>query len=83
MKVGQVGRSFESASEYRDYQRQNPDCAVVDADSTEWRKHVDTAREKAERTAKRRGYRDLADQREKRGLEQRKERGEVDAKVFV
>ena len=83
LKVSHVGRSFESASEYRDYQRNNPDCAILEANSTEWRKHVDVAREKAEKTAKRRGYRDLADQREKRGLERKKQRGEVDAKVFV
>jgi len=83
LKVSHVGRSFESASEYRDYKRNNPDCAILEANSTEWRKHVDVAREKAEKTAKRRGYRDLADQREKRGLERKKQRGEVDAKVFV
>jgi len=83
LKISQVGRSFESASEYRDYQRQNPDCAIIDAGSSEWRKHVDTAREKAEKTAKRRGYRDLNDQHQKRGLERRKERGEVDVKVYV
>tara|TARA_Y100001972_G_C7641605_1_gene322396 strand:+ start:530 stop:943 length:414 start_codon:yes stop_codon:yes gene_type:complete len=83
LKISHVGRSFESASEYRDYQRNNPDCAILEANSTEWRKHVDVAREKAEKTAKRRGYRDLADQREKRGLERKKQRGEVDAKVFV
>ena len=57
LKISHVGRSFESASEYRDYQRNNPDCAILEAN--------------------------LADQREKRGLERKKQRGEVDAKVFV
>ena len=35
--VDQVGRSFESTSEFNEYQRKNPDSAVVSADSTHWR----------------------------------------------
>lgn len=83
LRIGQVGRSFESSSELREYKKKNPNSEIIDAGSSEWRSHVDRAREKAEATAVRRGYRDLAQQKEKRGQEKRKERGEVDRKVFV
>lgn len=83
LKVSQIGRTFESASELREYKKQNPGWDMMSADSTSWRKHVDTAREKAEKTAKRRGYRDLAQQHEQRRAEKAKKRGEIDNKVFV
>ena len=83
LKVDQIGRSFESASELREYKKQNPGWDMMSADSTSWRSHVDDCRERAERMAKRRGYRDLAQQKEKRKVEKAKQRGEIDNKVFV
>ena len=83
LKVKQIGREFTSNSEYKQYQRENPDSAILSAGSSEWRNHVDRAREKAEKTARRRGYRDLAQQHERRRAEKAKERGLVDKKVFV
>jgi putative FmdB family regulatory protein len=83
LRVKQVGREFTSNSEYKQYQRANPDCAIISAGSSEWQKHRDSAREKAERMAKKRGYRDLAQQHERRRVEKAKEKGLVDKKVFV
>jgi putative FmdB family regulatory protein len=83
LRIGQVGRSFESSSELREYKKKNPNSAIIDADSSEWRAHVDRAREKAEATAVRRGYRDLAQQKEKRRQDRQRKRGKVDRKVFV
>jgi putative FmdB family regulatory protein len=83
LRIEQIGRSFESASEVREYKKQNPGWEIESADSASWRKHVDDTRERAERVAKRRGYRDLAQQHEKRKKEKAKQRGEIDNKVFV
>ena len=74
--VAQVGRSFESGAEWRDYQRKNPD-------STAWRKHRDKAAEKAEATARKMGYRDLADKKTKRRKEKDKRSGKVDKQIYV
>ena len=83
LKVSQIGREFTSNSEYKQYQRENPDCAILSAGSTEWQNHVDMAREKAEKTARRKGYRDLAQQHEKRRHEKARKAGKIDGKVFV
>mgnify|MGYP003627987410 CR=1 FL=1 len=83
LRVAQIGRSFESASEVREYKKQNPGWEMESASSDSWRSHVDNTRERAERMAKKRGYRDLAQQHEKRKKEKAKRRGEIDNKVFV
>ena len=74
--VAQVGRSFESGAEWRDYQRKT-------SDSTAWRKHRDKAAEKAEATARKMGYRDLADKKTKRRKEKDKRSGKVDKQIYV
>tara|TARA_R110002020_G_scaffold70930_14_gene183725 strand:- start:399 stop:815 length:417 start_codon:yes stop_codon:yes gene_type:complete len=81
--VAQVGRSFESGAEWRDYQRKNPDCEILSSDSTAWRKHRDKAAEKAEATARKMGYRDLADKKTKRRKEKDKRSGKVDKQIYV
>lgn len=81
--VKQVGRTFESSSEWRDYQRANPDCQIVSADSQQWRKHRDLVVEKAEAKAKKAGYRDLADKKDRRKKEKAKLAGKVDKQIYV
>lgn len=83
LKVHQVGREFTSNAEFKQYQRDNPGCEILSADSAAWRKHTDMVREKAEATAKRRGYRDLEQQRAERKVEKAKQDGRLDKKVFV
>jgi len=81
--VGQVGRTFESGSEWREYQRNNPDCQILSSDSTAWRKHRDMAAEKAESRARKAGYRDLEDKKTRRRKEKDKLAGRVDKKIYV
>ena len=81
--VKQVGKSFESGAEWREYQRKNPDCQIVSADSAQWRKHRDLAAEKAERRARMGGYRDLEDKKKRRKKEKDKRAGKVDKKIYV
>jgi len=81
--VGQVGRTFESGKDWRDYQRNNPDCRIVSAGSTEWRKHRDAVAEKADARAKKAGYRDFADKKARRKKENAKRAGKVDKKIYV
>ena len=83
LRVDHIGRTFTSNAEFRQYQRENSDCAILSADSTEWRNHVDRAREKAEKTAKKKGYRDLAQQHEHSRKKLKKQQGAVDKKIFV
>jgi len=81
--VGQVGRTFESGKDWREYQRNNPDCRIVSAGSTEWRKHRDVVAEKADARAKKAGYRDFADKKARRKKENAKRAGKVDKKIYV
>ena len=81
--VGQVGRTFESGSDWREYQRDNPDCEILSSDSSAWRKHRDKAAEKAEARARKGGYRDLADKKARRKKEKDKLTGRVDNKIYV
>jgi len=81
--VKQVGRTFESGAEWRDYQRKNPDCQIVSSDSSEWRKHRDTVAEKAEARARKMGYRDHADRKAKRKKDKAKRAGKVDKQIYV
>ena len=81
--VEQVGRTFESGSEWRQYQRENPDCEILSSDSTAWRKHRDKVVDKAEARARKGGYRDLADKKERRKKERDKLSGKVDKKIYV
>jgi putative FmdB family regulatory protein len=81
--VGQIGKSFESGSEWREYQRKNPDCAIVSADSKQWKDHHHMARSKAERKAKKQGYNDLEHKRKTRKKEKAKLAGRVDKQIYV
>jgi|TARA_R110002012_G_scaffold76891_4_gene194455 putative FmdB family regulatory protein len=81
--VKQVGKSFENGADWREYQRKNPDCEILSADSTAWRKHRDMAAEKAEATARRMGYRDLADKKKRRKKERDKQSGKLDRNIYI
>ena len=79
----QLGRTFESGSEWRQYQRENPDCAMVSADSSAWREHKEAVRDKAEARARREGYRDFDDKKQRRKEEKIKRSGKLDKKIFI
>lgn len=63
LEMEAIGREFTSAKDYHNYQRANPDLEFLDKNDSKWRKHVDLARDKAEKKASRQGFRDLTAKR--------------------
>lgn len=60
-KVDQIGRTFNSKSDWDSYQRDNPGTQVLSADSKAWRDHVDLVKNKADKKARTMGYHDRED----------------------
>jgi len=61
LTIKQIGRSFESASELRQYQKENPDAQIVAPNSKQWREKVASVRADCQKQARDEGYRDLED----------------------
>ena len=57
LEIKQIGRSFKSNAELREYQRENK-VEFHASNSKAWRDHKDWAREKCESKAKKMGFRD-------------------------
>tara|TARA_R100001443_G_scaffold5983_1_gene14767 strand:+ start:1088 stop:1489 length:402 start_codon:yes stop_codon:yes gene_type:complete len=58
MHVPQIGRTFQSNSEMRQYEKENPGFAFMTKESPEWKKKLDRSRERVEKHAKRAGFSD-------------------------
>lgn len=65
MTVGGAGVSFDRIEDVRAYEAANPNVRLTSRTSPGWRKHLDEARERAETVAKKQGFRDLDDRRER------------------
>jgi hypothetical protein len=61
LTIKQIGRSFESAGEYRTWQRENPDLQILDNNGSKWKNKKDKVREFANQRCKKAGYNDLED----------------------
>ena len=61
LTIKQIGRSFESAAELRQYQKENPDAQIVAPGSKQWQKKLDSVRASCQKQARDEGYRDLED----------------------
>ena len=81
--VKQIGKSFESESAWKKYQRENPDSAIVSADSQQWRKHRDAVKEKADARSRKMGYRDFEHRKTERKKDKAKRSGKLDKKIYV
>jgi len=57
LTINQIGRSFNSNEEFRQYQRDNPDAVMQTPE--EFGRHRDKVRNKVEASARRQGFRDL------------------------
>ena len=64
LDMGQIGRSFTSNRELRNYLAQNKGTQLLHKDSTEWRNHRDHVRGVAETQAKSEGFQGLDQKRE-------------------
>jgi hypothetical protein len=58
LEIKQIGRTFNSNAELREYQRTN-NVELHDSSSQSWRDFKDGVREKCEKSAKKHGFRDL------------------------
>lgn len=70
LKMAQIGREFTSNSQWRDYQKANPDVKVLDKNDSSYDKFYTGVREKADKVARKIGYIDHED----RGRQRRKEK---------
>ena len=64
LDMPQIGRSFTSNGELRNYLDQNPGSQLMHRDSTEWKGHRDYVRGVAEKQAKNEGHMGLDDKRQ-------------------
>ena len=63
LRVDQIGKEFESKSDWDKYQQENPDVEILSATSSKWRDHVDAVKNKIEKKAKREGFTDNEDRK--------------------
>lgn len=65
LDIDQIGQSFGSRAEEKAYFARHPNRAIVAKNDAAFVNHRDLAREKAEKAARRMGYRDLDDRKTK------------------
>jgi len=71
LRLGGAEKLCYTNEQVREYKRANPNARFVTKDSNEWRNHYDDVRNLCDSKAKKRGYRDLEDQRVKRKAEKK------------
>jgi hypothetical protein len=78
LQLDQIGRSFTSNSELREYKQTHPEAIFLNKGDREWDEHYTDVRNRAEKTVKRMGFRDVEDYRSK-GQSNIKKQSEADA----
>ena len=78
LQLDQIGRSFTSNSELRDYKQTHPEAIFLNKGDREWDEHYTDVRNRAEKTVKKMGFRDVEDYRSK-GQGNIKKQSEADA----
>ena len=58
IKFGQIGKSFETNAEFRQYKKDNPDAVFVDKSSTYYRNFYDKVRNHCDNKARKQGFSD-------------------------
>tara|TARA_R110000824_G_scaffold120392_5_gene275729 strand:+ start:394 stop:822 length:429 start_codon:yes stop_codon:yes gene_type:complete len=72
LKIDQIGQTFHSHGEQREFFKRHPNWAITPADDRGYVKHYDETRELCETEAKAQGYRDLDDKFATRKKEKRR-----------
>jgi len=73
LKIKQLGKEFTSNSQWREYKEAHPDVQVLDKNDASYQEFYTEVHEKADKVAKKLGYRDHKDrgqQRKKEKIEQ-------------
>ncbi len=63
LRISQIGKTFTTKSQLKEYLKANPDCEMVSSKSRAWKDFKHTARESADEYYKKKGYRDKDDYR--------------------
>ncbi len=66
LTISQIGRSFTSPAQLREYKKSKPNAEFHAPDSIEWKNKVDRVRKKAEDRVKAWGYADREDYQKRR-----------------
>jgi len=61
IEFGQLGKSFETNSEFREYKESHPEALFVDKKSSQWRDHYDKVRNLCDSKSRKQGFRDHED----------------------
>lgn len=61
-----IGKKFEKVEDLRNYLKANPDLEMYSSNDAAWIKRKDNIRDKAEKQAKKQGYRDLDEMKAKK-----------------
>lgn len=81
--VESAGVSFTSKAQVKAYQDANPGFQVMSADSPDFKRHHQRVREKAEKRARERGFRDFNHQKTHARDDKAKREGRADTKIVV
>ncbi len=65
LRINQIGKTFTTKGQLKEYLKQNPDCEMVSSKSSAWKNFKHEARENADVYYKKKGYRDKEDYRRK------------------
>jgi putative FmdB family regulatory protein len=63
LQIKQIGKTFTTKTQLKEYLKQNPDCEMVSSSSNSWKNFKSTARESADEYYRVKGYRDKEDYR--------------------
>ncbi len=72
VSISQIGRTFNSNAEMRQYEKENPGFTFMTRDSPEWRAKRDRSRARVEKLAQRSGFKDWDDMQKKNRAEKKK-----------
>lgn len=64
LRINQIGKSFTTQGQVKEYLKENPDCEMVSAKSKSWKDLKHAAREGADEQYRQQGYKDKDDYRQ-------------------
>tara|TARA_R110000824_G_scaffold241029_2_gene429747 strand:- start:352 stop:654 length:303 start_codon:yes stop_codon:yes gene_type:complete len=64
LRINQIGKTFTTQGQLKEYLKENPECAMVSSSSSQWKDLKHSAREDAEDHYKQQGYKGKEDYRQ-------------------
>ena len=63
LRINQIGKTFTTQGQVKEYLKENPDCEMVSSSSKSWKDFKNSARDSADKQYKQQGYKDKEDYR--------------------